>query len=385
MQKPLVSFVIPCYRLAAFLPECVASILSQTFEDFEILIMDDCSPDDTEEVAKTFKDSRVSYVRNEQNLGALRNYNKGILLSRGKYVWLLSADDCLRQPYILQRYVETLENHPEVGFAFCPGVSLKGGKEGGVIDYSIYGDVDTIVRGEEIIRHSLKVKGNAILAASVLVRRDCYEKLSLYPVDVVWAGIPVDFIWGGDWYLWLLFSLSYHVAYFAEPMVCYREHELSMTNAITQERIDICWHSELAVITMISQAAKAKGALTVYRACLDALANFYAKHCASKPYAWMGQTSWSTIDFEQVESTLDRSPYTEQERAWIRSRIMVALADLYYSRGDSVSARSYYLKGLKLKPFTSSVLFKLVVLSFGGPGRQIRGFLRSARDHLVRG
>jgi glycosyltransferase involved in cell wall biosynthesis len=379
MQKPLVSFVVPCYRLASLLPECVASILSQTFEDFEIIIMDDCSPDNTEEIAKAFTDSRVIYIRNEQNLGALRNYNKGIRSSRGKYIWLISADDCLRQPYILQRYVETLENHPEVGFAFCPGVSLKGGKEGGVISYSTYGDIDTIARGENIIKRLSN--GNMILAASVLVRRDCYEKLSLFPIDVVWAGIPVDFIWGGDWYLWLLFSLNYDVAYFAEPMVCYREHELSMTNTITRERIDSCWHSELAVITMISQAAKEKGALRVYWACLGALADFYAKHCASKSYEWMGQTSWSTIDLEQVESTLDRSPYTEQEKAWIRSRIMVALADLYYSKNDYVSARSYYLKGLKLKPFMLPVFLKLIFLSFGDPGRRIRGFLRAVRNN----
>jgi glycosyltransferase involved in cell wall biosynthesis len=384
MQKPLVSFVVPCYRLASLLPECIASILSQTFEDFEVLIMDDCSPDNTEDVAKAFTDSRVIYVKNAHNLGALRNYNKGIRLSRGKYVWLISADDCLRRPYILQRYVETLETHPEVGFAFCPGISLKNGKEGGVLDYSTYGDVDKIVRGEALIKHSLKARANIILAASALVRRDCYEKLSLFPVDVVWAGIPVDFIWGGDWYLWLLFSLNYDVAYFAEPMVCYREHELSMTNAITRERINNCWHSELAVITMISQLAKEKGALTVYRACLGALAKFYASHCASKPYEWMGQTSWSTIDLEQVEATLDRGPFADQEKVWIRSRMMVALADHYYSRNDSVAARAYYLKGLKLKPFMLPAIAKLIVLSFGAPGRRIREFLRAVRNDLVR-
>jgi glycosyltransferase involved in cell wall biosynthesis len=384
MEKPLVSFVIPCYRLASFLPECVASIFSQSFQNFEILIMDDCSPDNTEEVAKAFTDSRVIYIRNEQNLGALRNYNKGIRLSRGKYVWLISADDCLRQPYVLQKYVETLENHPRVGFAFCPGISLRGGKEGGIINYSTYGDMDKIVRGEEIIKHSLEVvQGNMILAASALVRRDCYEALSLFPVDPVWAGISVDFIWGGDWYLWLLFSLNYDVAYFAEPMVCYREHELSMTNTITRERIDSCWHSELAVITMISQAAKEKGALRVYWACLGALAKFYAKHCASKPYEWLGQTSWSTIDLEQVEFTLAQGPYTDREKVWIRSRLMVALADIYYSKSDFVSARLFYFKGLSLNPFILPGYLK-VILSLGGPGRRVRRFLRAVRNNVTR-
>ena len=118
-NMPKVSFVVPCYKLAQFLPECVTSILGQTFQDFEILIMDDCSPDNTPEVARSFDDARVVYMRNEVNLGHLRNYNKGIELSRGQYVWLISADDCLRRPYVLEKYIGLMDAHPEVGYVFC--------------------------------------------------------------------------------------------------------------------------------------------------------------------------------------------------------------------------------------------------------------------------
>src|ERR1700719_665273 len=98
-----VSFVVPCYKLGHLLAECLNSILSQSFRDFEILIMDDCSPDQTPEVARSFTDPRVRYVRNETNLGNLRNYNKGIGLARGNYIWLISADDRLRRTYVLER------------------------------------------------------------------------------------------------------------------------------------------------------------------------------------------------------------------------------------------------------------------------------------------
>jgi glycosyltransferase involved in cell wall biosynthesis len=57
--------------------------------------MDDCSPDNTPEVARSLQDPRVKHIRNNPNLGHLRNYNKGISLSRVKYVWLISADDYL--------------------------------------------------------------------------------------------------------------------------------------------------------------------------------------------------------------------------------------------------------------------------------------------------
>src|SRR5215510_13771600 len=113
-MKKDVSFIIPCYKLAHLLSECVSSILLQTYENFEVLIMDDCSPDQTPEIAQSFHDPRVKHVRNERNLGHHRNYNKGIQLACGKYIWLISADDCLRRPYTLERYVQAMEGHPEV-------------------------------------------------------------------------------------------------------------------------------------------------------------------------------------------------------------------------------------------------------------------------------
>ena len=80
-MNPLVSFVVPCYKLAHLMPQCVNSILRQSYENYEILIMDNCSPDNTPEVAASFGDPRVKLVRNETNLGHVRNFNKGITLA----------------------------------------------------------------------------------------------------------------------------------------------------------------------------------------------------------------------------------------------------------------------------------------------------------------
>src|SRR3954470_23433571 len=102
MSNPLVSFVVPCYKLAHLLDECVHSILSQTYRQIEVLIMDDCSPDNTPDVAESFGDPRVHHIRHAHNIGHLRNYNEGIRRSRGAYVWLISADDYLRRPYVVE-------------------------------------------------------------------------------------------------------------------------------------------------------------------------------------------------------------------------------------------------------------------------------------------
>ena len=117
-MNPLVSFVVPCYKLAHLMPQCVNSILRQSYENYEILIMDNCSPDNTPEVSASFGDPRVKLVRNETNLGHVRNFNKGITLASGKYVWLISPDDWLRGDDALAKYVDLMEQNPGVGYTF---------------------------------------------------------------------------------------------------------------------------------------------------------------------------------------------------------------------------------------------------------------------------
>src|SRR5947207_4985437 len=265
-NTPTVSFVVPCYKLGHLLPDCVNSILGQTYADFEILIMDDCSPDSTPEVAASFCDNRVKHVRNNPNLGHLKNYNKGIQMARGKYVWLISADDYLRRPYVLQRYVEVMETNPRVGYTFCPGVVLRGGKEDGVLGYSVYGNRDCIISGHRVLGKLLG--SNIVIAASALVRRECYDRLGLFPLNAQWAGANLDFGWNGDWYLWCIFALYFDVAYFADPMVCYREHDLAMTNYFTQkENVQKCLAADIGMLWLVRQKAQQAGLVTVANEC----------------------------------------------------------------------------------------------------------------------
>jgi len=148
-SSPLVSFVVPCYRLAHYLAECVGSILSQTYPHIEIIVLDDQSPDDTEAVARgimvAHSDRRISYIRNPENLGNIRNYNKGIGLASGKYVWILSPDDRLRNPHLIERYVAVLESRPNIGFVFCPAHVIRGTEDTGPHAPSFYRQNDAIL------------------------------------------------------------------------------------------------------------------------------------------------------------------------------------------------------------------------------------------------
>ena len=88
-----VSVLIPVYNASAFLKNSVNSILNQTFTDFELLLLDDCSSDNSVEIIKGFKDSRIKYYQNEHNLGISESRNRLMDLAQGEYLAIMDNDD----------------------------------------------------------------------------------------------------------------------------------------------------------------------------------------------------------------------------------------------------------------------------------------------------
>lgn len=112
---PLVSIGMPVYNAQTFIQEAIDCLLKQSFTDFELIISDNASTDETCAICEryTAQDSRVQYSRLEENLGAIRNFNRVFELSRGKYFKWASHDD-ICAPQFLERCVEVLERCPEV-------------------------------------------------------------------------------------------------------------------------------------------------------------------------------------------------------------------------------------------------------------------------------
>ena len=356
-MEPKVTFIVPCYKLAHLLPECINSILQQTFKEFEILIMDDCSPDNTPEVAASFQDPRVIHVRNQPNLGHLRNYNKGISLARGKYVWLISADDYLRRPYVLEQYVKLLDAHPKVGYVFCPGVKVRGGVEAKALDYSFHGAKNAIFDGRRFL--SKLVRENTIVAASGCVRKECYDKICVFPLDMPW---------GGDWYLWAIFALSYDVGYLAEPMVCYREHELSMTTKLMTENVAQCSTEDIAMPWIFKRKAEEAGYRQLTRNCLDSAAYEYARRLSRNRY----RSAAAAMTMQEFEDSLRKNTEKEEERKYVRARVYSYAADGYYWQGESSLARQFYLRALQQNFWMPKTWAKLLLASSGGIGDALR-------------
>jgi hypothetical protein len=276
----------------------------------------------------------------------------------------------------LQRYVELMEKHPNVGYVICAGVGVRDGKETGIVGPSKYRDRDAIVKGHIFLKTLLYA--NIVLAPSALARRECYQKISMYPLEVNWGGKKIDMIWAADWYVWCFFALSYDVAYFAEPMVCYREHDLSMTSMITtKEKIDLCVTADLAVPWLIRQRADEAGLKDLSRDCLRALGHEYGLHGNAKWYRGC-KTSMSV---EEFEDSLCQGTKDESEREWIRAKFYAAKGDASITTEDLPAARGFYLRSLRNDPLKAIVYPKLL-LSLGWPGTYVRKALRLVRDRI---
>lgn len=114
---PKVSVIMPVYNVEAFVADAVQSVLKQNFTDYELLIIDDLSPDGSIAICESFDDPRIKIIRHTENRGLAGARNTGIRHAQGEYLAFLDSDDCWREDK-LSLHVAHLDNHPEVGVSF---------------------------------------------------------------------------------------------------------------------------------------------------------------------------------------------------------------------------------------------------------------------------
>jgi glycosyltransferase involved in cell wall biosynthesis len=362
-HDPLVSVVVPCYKLGHLLPECIKSILAQTFTEFELLLMDNCSPDNTPEVAQSFGDPRLKYIRNESNIGHLRNFNKGVTMSRGKYVLLVHADDFLVSYHMLQRFVDVMERNPQVGYVFSRAVELNGSE----LAFTDCGPQDRIFRGSAFLRQL--VRSNCIVMSSAMVRRDCYDKMGLFPLDLPYAC---------DWYVWSVLALRHHVAYISEPMVCWRIHEESLSTSFLRGEAPVRIVDELNVLSRVAREAELAGIPSFRRRCNASIANRAVRELRSGPAGGSTPGPFKS-KFETILRRIAKDPKDEAD---IRARVYIALGDEQFRVGEYIEATKSYRIGLKCRPWWLNSRAKYVLLRMGSVGIGTRRLFSSVRDRL---
>lgn len=177
---PLVSVVVPSYNHAKHITKAIDSVLGQSFSNFELLISDDCSPDNSWEVISSFTDPRIRTFRQERNLGPVGNLVFLIQQARGKYIALLNSDDAW-YPSKLSKQVAILDAQPELGACFTWADLVDGTGQEISGPEAIWNDVfrqPNRTQGEWLEHFFLK--GNCICHPSMLARKEVFETLGYY-------------------------------------------------------------------------------------------------------------------------------------------------------------------------------------------------------------
>ena len=209
---PKVSVIIPAYNCERFIGETIKSVLSQTYQDFEVLVIDDGSEDKTQEIVKGINDPKIVYIHHEENSGVSVARNNAITKSRGEYIALLDHDD-LWLPEKLERQVPILESDPKVGLVYsdCYIIDLNGHILGrNFQDHHPH-------RGEVFPDLFLD---NFIPCLTVLIRKDALDRVGLF---------NPEFSIAEEYDLFLRIAEVYKVDFVDLPLAKYRLHETNFS------------------------------------------------------------------------------------------------------------------------------------------------------------
>ncbi len=224
---PTVSVIVPNYNHARYLRRRIDSILAQTYSDFELILLDDCSTDDSQSIIRKYQnDPRVRIEFNEKNSGStFKQWNKGVGRARGKYVWIAESDDYADE-HLLERLVSRLDSEKNAVLCYCRSWRVSpDGDVGGFLDVSGSNldpdrwTSDFVVNGREECRKYLAQRNSIPNASAVVFRRDIYERVD---------GADEKLRLCGDWKLWSAMALAGEIAYIAEPLNYFRFHDSSV-------------------------------------------------------------------------------------------------------------------------------------------------------------
>jgi len=207
---PKVSVLMSVYNGEAYLERSIESILSQTFRDFEFLIINDASTDSTEDILKNAHDPRIKVINNSVNLGLTKSLNRGIGIARGKYIARMDADD-LSLPYRFEIQVGFLDSHPE--YAILGSSYLLIDQEGRTLSL-----VKVPVEDSQIRENLLKQ--NCFGHGSVMIRREAVQKV---------GGYDERFKCSQDYELWLRIVEAFKASNIEEALYCWRMSNYSIS------------------------------------------------------------------------------------------------------------------------------------------------------------
>lgn len=222
-MMPKTSVIIPTFNRADFLERAIRSVLSQTYRGFEIIIIDDASTDNTQEMLKEHFSQEINAglircIRNETNIERSRSRNKGMEAARGDYIALLDDDDTWL-PGHLKLLVHYLDGNKDVGCVFSNPVFL-------YVNGSAEVRLQGLKSGKGTLYRNLSVEGKLILHSIHLFRKEVSDNI---------GGFREDMNFGEDWEFFSRVAMNYSIGYIETISSCIYIHSGSYSNKSSKE------------------------------------------------------------------------------------------------------------------------------------------------------
>jgi glycosyltransferase involved in cell wall biosynthesis len=228
-MSPLVTVIVPNYNHAKYLNNRIDSILTQTYPDFELIILDDCSTDTSREIIESYRgNSKISsIIYNPVNSGStFKQWNKGVGLARGQYIWMAESDDSSK-PEFLEKTVQKMEEYPTAGIVYSQSMELDELAENHFLSFHDHPRFSKSFlqsyfrRGRDEITRKLIYENTIPNASGVLFRKDIYDSC---------GGADEKMKLGGDWMTWIKMLLISDIYFIAEPLNYFRLTPNSVRN-----------------------------------------------------------------------------------------------------------------------------------------------------------
>ncbi|MCP4521842.1 MAG: glycosyltransferase family 2 protein [Cytophagales bacterium] len=222
-MTPIVSVIIPNYNHSNYLPERIESVLNQTYDHFEVILLDDCSPDNSAEILYKYQNHpKVSHIIiNTENSGStFIQWNKGISIAKGQYIWIAESDD-FSDKHFLETCMDTFEEDPTLGIVYCNSVIVD--SEGEKIKLFYPNQVSNSQRWEK--KHSNlgidEVKNHFLNRNIIPNASSCVFKKKLVTTqDLAIEKYKVC----GDWLFWAKLTFKSSICYVPNPYNYFRTH-----------------------------------------------------------------------------------------------------------------------------------------------------------------
>lgn len=249
-MSPTVSVIIPNYNHAPYLKERIDSVLNQTYQDFEVIILDDCSPDNSVEVIEQYRsNTHVSHILiNEQNTrNTFIQWERGISMAKGRYIWIAESDD-VAELQLLETLIGQLEQHPDASVAFC---------------HSRLIDADGALLSEQNTKNpaqpgQITIDGSCTFLRHLLIFNYIYNaSMAVFRRDVYDRANPdyKQFRYCGDWHFWASVCAAGRVIEVYDMLSRFRQHQRKVTEDSKKDVFHV-WNDEMKTIRYIASLCK---------------------------------------------------------------------------------------------------------------------------------